>query len=87
MSAMFFGSIIYGTLSDRIGRKKTAFMAQLNVSIGLLLTAFMPNYISFAISRFITGVGKFFSLMANLFWFSGISIRTKSIFNVFLFTF
>ena len=72
MGAMFSGSIIYGTLSDRIGRKKTAFIAQLNVSIGLLLTAFMPNYISFAISRFITGVGKLVSLIANLFCFSSI---------------
>ena len=57
MSAMLVGSFTYGILSDRIGRRCTAVIAQLNVASGLLLTAFMPNYISFSMSRFITGFG------------------------------
>ena len=58
MSAMLVGSFTYGILSDRFGRRRIAVIAQLNVASGLLLTAFMPNYVSFAVSRFITGVGE-----------------------------
>ena len=58
MSAMLVGSFTYGILSDKIGRRPTAVIAQLNVAAGLLLTAFMPDYILFCVSRFITGVGK-----------------------------
>ena len=58
MSAMLVGSLTYGVLSDRIGRRSTAVIAQLNVAAGLLLTAFMPTYVSFAMSRFITGFGE-----------------------------
>ena len=59
MSAMFFASYAFGTLSDKIGRKKTSFIALLMVATGILVSSFMPEYISFTIVRFITGFGKF----------------------------
>ena len=58
MSSMLFASYFFGTLSDKIGRKRTSFIALLMVAGGLLLNAFMPEYISFTVSRFITGFGK-----------------------------
>ena len=62
MSAMLVGSYVYGTLSDKIGRRITAVIALLNVALGLLSTAVMPEYISFTISRFVTGVGKYLKI-------------------------
>ena len=59
MSAMFFASYAFGTLSDKIGRKKTSFIALIMVATGILVSSFMPEYISFTIVRFITGFGKF----------------------------
>ena len=59
MSALLFASYVFGTLSDKIGRKKTSFIALVMVGGGLGLSAFMPEYISFTILRFITGFGKF----------------------------
>ena len=58
MFALFTGSYIFGTLSDLIGRRKTAIIALLVNSVGLLASAFMPEYISFTIARFITGIGE-----------------------------
>ena len=40
-----------------MGRKKALTIAALVNGVGLLLTAFMPNYILFTIARFITGLG------------------------------
>ena len=58
MFALLVGSYIFGTLSDLIGRRKAATIAVLVNSTGLLATAFMPDYISFTIARFITGIGE-----------------------------
>ncbi len=58
MFALFTGSYIFGTLSDLIGRRKTATISLFVNSIGLLASAFMPDYISFTIARFITGLGE-----------------------------
>ena len=58
MTAMLVGSYIYGALSDKFGRRVASLTSLLNVAVGLLLTAFMPEYISFTVSRFISGLGK-----------------------------
>ena len=58
MCALLVGSYIFGALSDLIGRRRAATIALLVNSIGLLATAFMPEYISFTIARFITGIGE-----------------------------
>ena len=58
MFALLVGSYLFGALSDKLGRKKAATIALLVNAIGLLGTAFMPDYISFTIARFITGLGE-----------------------------
>ena len=49
---------MFGALSDLIGRKPASIIALLVNAVGLLLSAFMPEYISFTLARFITGIGK-----------------------------
>jgi MFS family permease len=61
MSALLVASYTFGTLSDKIGRKKTSFIALLMVAVGILTSSFMPEYISFTVVRFITGFGKYTS--------------------------
>ena len=58
MIAMLLGSYLYGYVSDTLGRRLACLLSLLNTAIGLLLTAFMPEYISFTISRFLSGLGK-----------------------------
>ena len=58
MSSMFVASYVFGILSDKIGRKLTSMVGLLLVGSGLLASAFMPEYISFTVSRFITGFGE-----------------------------
>ncbi|KAH9505323.1 hypothetical protein Btru_058343 [Bulinus truncatus] len=57
MAGVLFGSFVCGVMSDRIGRKKTIMLATVchaGASIGI---AFAPNFIAFAILRFVTGIG------------------------------
>ena len=58
MSSMLFASYVFGILADKLGRKITSFIALVLVGAGLLANGFMPEYISFTISRFIVGFGK-----------------------------
>ena len=58
MCSMLFASYVFGTLSDKIGRQKTSFIALLIVSVGILVSSFLPEYISYTIVRLITGFGK-----------------------------
>ena len=55
---MLVGSFVYGYLADKLGRRPASIMALFNVASGLLVTAFMEDYVSFTILRFITGIGK-----------------------------
>ena len=52
-----FGAIIFGTLSDRIGRKKTLIMASLIFSVGTLLVCFSNTLYSLIPIRIFTGIG------------------------------
>ena len=58
MSSNFFASYAFGTLSDKLGRKNTSFIALIMVAAGILISSFLPEYISFTIVRFITGFGS-----------------------------
>jgi MFS family permease len=51
------GSLLFGYLTDRWGRKKLFFLTLGIYLLGTLLTAFSWNFWSFAIFRFITGSG------------------------------
>ena len=55
---MLFASYLFGALSDKIGRKKASFIALLLNGGAILISSFMPEYISFTIVRLITGFGK-----------------------------
>ena len=51
------GGLIFGIVSDRIGRVKTLSMVTLLYGIGTLLVVFVPDYFSLIFLRFITGMG------------------------------
>ena len=51
------GALLFGRLTDRLGRKKL-FLATLVVyTVGTLATAFSPDFAFFALCRFVTGLG------------------------------
>lgn len=54
---MMFGAMIFGTLSDRLGRKKTIMICVTLFSGFTFLGAFATNPVEFAILRFIAGLG------------------------------
>ncbi len=53
----FFGSSIFGYLSDRMGRKIIVFLGSLLHIISTGMMGFLLNYTSFIILRFIAGMG------------------------------
>ena len=55
---MLVGSFVYGYLADKLGRRPASIMALFIAASGLLVTAFMEDYVSFTILRFITGIGR-----------------------------
>ena len=67
MSAMLVGSFVYGYLADKLGRRPASIMALFNVASGLLVTAFMEEYVSFTVLRFITGIGNYCLEMIEIF--------------------
>ncbi|MBJ8483329.1 aromatic acid/H+ symport family MFS transporter [Acinetobacter vivianii] len=54
---MMFGAMIFGTLSDKLGRKKTIMICVTLFSGFTFLGAFASNPVEFAILRFIAGLG------------------------------
>ncbi|ENU92611.1 hypothetical protein F971_01594 [Acinetobacter vivianii] len=54
---MMFGAMIFGTLSDKLGRKKTILICVTLFSGFTFLGAFASNPVEFAILRFIAGLG------------------------------
>ena len=61
LSAAFFGylfgAIIFGTLSDKIGRKRTLLLASFFFSVGTLLVYFSHSLQSLILIRVFTGIG------------------------------
>ncbi|XP_053615863.1 organic cation transporter protein-like [Plodia interpunctella] len=56
-SGILIGSIVFGFLSDRYGRKKTFLAAVTITAIVGFAIPFSPNYITFTILRFVSGFG------------------------------
>ena len=54
---MMIGAIVWGVLSDSMGRRRTLVSAlTVNVIFGIV-TVFMPTYGTFMVSRLCSGVG------------------------------
>lgn len=51
------GALLFGYLTDRLGRRKLFLLTVATYSIGTLASAFSWNFVSFAIFRTITGLG------------------------------
>ena len=58
MSGLFFGSVLFGNLADRCGRRIALMAAVFMASTFQLLGAFMPEYYSYTASRFFAAMGK-----------------------------
>lgn len=54
---MMFGALIFGTLADRLGRKRIIIICVFIFSLFMLLTGFAPSPEIFGLLRFITGLG------------------------------
>ena len=57
LTGAVLGSLVFGWLTDRYGRKVFFFVTLAIYLVGVLLTAFSWNLASFAVFRFITGAG------------------------------
>jgi len=51
------GALLFGRLTDRLGRKKLFLVTLVVYTVGTLATAFSPNFAFFALCRFVTGLG------------------------------
>ena len=52
------GQLIFGPISDSIGRKKTAILGLIIFSFGCILSIVSTNYVMFLITRFLQGLGS-----------------------------
>mgnify|MGYP001339802454 FL=1 len=52
------GQLIFGPISDSIGRKKTAILGLIIFSIGCILSIMSINYTMFLLTRFLQGLGS-----------------------------
>src|SRR6201986_3573295 len=52
-----FGAILFGYLTDRLGRKKLFLVTLATYSLATIASAFSWNFVSFSIFRFFTGCG------------------------------
>ena len=51
------GALVFGRLADRLGRKKLFLVTLAVYAAATLATAFSPNFVFFALCRFVTGLG------------------------------
>jgi len=54
---MMFGNILFGTLADRIGRRRVVVICIMLFSVFTAAAGFTSNSVTFSIARFIAGVG------------------------------
>lgn len=51
------GALLFGRLTDRLGRKKLFLVTLVVYTLGTLATAFSPDFAFFVLCRFVTGLG------------------------------
>jgi len=51
------GALMFGRMTDRLGRKKLFLITLVVYAVGTFATAFSPNFAFFALCRFVTGLG------------------------------
>lgn len=51
------GALLFGRMTDRLGRKKLFLITLAVYTVGTLATAFSPDFAFFALCRFVTGLG------------------------------
>ncbi|KAM8939226.1 solute carrier family 22 member 6-A-like [Pelodytes ibericus] len=56
MAGVLVGAIILGGLSDRYGRRALLIWSYMQMAISGICTAFSPNYLSYCVFRFLTGM-------------------------------
>ena len=57
LAGAVLGAIVFGYLTDRLGRRKLFLVTLATYSVATICTAFSFNLLSFSIARFFTGVG------------------------------
>ena len=57
LAGAVLGALLFGHLTDRLGRKKLFLVTLATYSIATIGTAFSPNLATFALCRFFTGLG------------------------------
>ncbi len=57
LAGAVFGALLFGYLTDRLGRKKLFLVTLATYSIATICTAFSGNLVYFSLCRFFTGVG------------------------------
>ena len=57
LAGAVMGAILFGYLTDRLGRKKLFLVTLATYSLATIASAFSWNFLSFAIFRFLTGCG------------------------------
>ncbi|XP_061461757.1 solute carrier family 22 member 6-A-like [Rhineura floridana] len=68
MAGVLIGSVLYGSLSDRFGRKALIVWSYLQMGVAGACTAFVPNFTAYCVFRFLCGMAM-----------SGIAINSVSL--------
>ena len=79
MCGLLFGSMLFGWISDAMGRRVAFGLCMLTLGIGSTLAAFSVNYVMYMVFRFITcmgGVGAFITAFVLATEFVGKNYRT-----------
>ncbi|KAM9302301.1 solute carrier family 22 member 6-A-like [Gastrophryne carolinensis] len=56
MSGVLVGGVVLGGLSDRYGRRALLIWSYLQMAVSGICTAFAPNYLTYCVFRFLTGM-------------------------------
>ncbi|XP_015267400.1 PREDICTED: solute carrier family 22 member 6-A-like [Gekko japonicus] len=68
MAGVLIGSVLFGSLSDRFGRKALIVWCYLQMGVSGACTAFVPNFTAYCVLRFLSGMAM-----------SGISLNSVSL--------